>query len=76
MNKSMRTRNLHIYELYATNHMTMAAIGRRVGLSRERGRQIIRQYEAIFEVYRKAGEYADALDAYGKEQYEKSKQDV
>jgi hypothetical protein len=32
--------------------MTMAAIGRRVGLSRERVRQIIRQYEAVFEVYK------------------------
>lgn len=76
MNPEMRSRNLHIYELYARNHMTMAAIGRRVGLSRERVRQIIRQYEAIFEVYRKVTEYEEGLDAYGKEQYEKSKQDV
>jgi hypothetical protein len=33
--------------------MTMAAIGRRVGLSRERVRQIIRQYEAVFGAYKK-----------------------
>ena len=36
--------------------MTMAAIGRRVGLSRERVRQIIRQYEAVFGAYKKAVE--------------------
>jgi len=33
--------------------MTMAAIGRRVGLSRERVRQILRQYESIFGAYEK-----------------------
>lgn len=52
MKAEQRSRNLHIYELYHENHMTMAAIGRRVGLSRERVRQIIRHYEAVFEVYK------------------------
>ena len=53
MKAEQRSRNIHIYELYHENHMTMAAIGRRVGLSRERGRQIIWQYEAVFGAYKK-----------------------
>ncbi len=56
MKAEQRSRNIHIYELYHENHMTMAAIGRRVGLSRERVRQIIRQYEAVFGAYKKAVE--------------------
>ena len=53
MKAEQRSRNIHIYELYHENHMTMAAIGRRVGLSRECVRQIIRQYEAVFGAYKK-----------------------
>lgn len=53
MKNEQRSRNIHIYALYHENHMTMAAIGRRVGLSRERVRQILRQYESIFGAYEK-----------------------
>lgn len=42
----MSRRNETIYRLWAVNKMTMAAIGRRYSLSRERVRQIIRMMEA------------------------------
>lgn len=62
MKEEQHSRNLHIFGLYRDNHMTMAAIGRRVGLSRERIRQIIRQYEAIFGAYEKVVAAIEPLD--------------
>jgi len=71
--KEQRSRNIHIYELYHENHMTMAAIGRRVGLSRERVRQIVRQYEGIFGVYEKALTFLEEEDAEKTLEAEKSR---
>jgi len=40
------TRNLQIFHMYKVKRMTMTAIGKRMGLSRERIRQIVRKLEA------------------------------